>query len=99
MRYTSSILALLLGLGIYGVSPVLAGFGPFAATTAHADNGHGGNSGSGGSDDNNNSSDDDGTPDQGGGNDDDQPSAGNDDGTPDQGSGDNGLCVANCNDN
>ena len=39
MRNTTSILSLLLALGIYGAGPVVTKFGPFAATAAHAESG------------------------------------------------------------
>ena len=42
MRNTTSILSLLLALGIYGAGPVVTKFGPFAATAAYADSGEGG---------------------------------------------------------
>lgn len=52
MRNSTSILSLILALGIYGAGPVVTKFGPFAATLAHAESGSdGGDSGDGGGDD------------------------------------------------
>src|SRR5207245_7732618 len=62
MRYSSSVLALLLGLGIYGVGPIISKFDMLGATPALAKgfgghgHGHGGSpaagsSGDGGDDD------------------------------------------------
>ena len=48
MRNTTSILSLLLALGIYGAGPVVTKFGPFAATAAHAESGEGSEGGEGG---------------------------------------------------
>ena len=36
MRYKVSMIALLLGVGIYGVAPVVDSFGIFDASAAHA---------------------------------------------------------------
>ena len=37
MRNSTSILSLILALGIYGAGPIVTKFGPFAATAAHAE--------------------------------------------------------------
>jgi hypothetical protein len=100
MRNSSSILALILGIGIYGLGPIIMTSGPFAATVALADNGsddgadhdsggdhgHGGNSGH---------SDNSGSGHGGDGHDDDDDSSSNsggDDGTADQGGGNDDDC-------
>jgi hypothetical protein len=57
MRNSTSILSLVLALGIYAAGPVITKFGPFAATAALADSDDGG---TGGSDDSGGDSDDDG---------------------------------------
>ncbi len=96
MRNSSSILALILGIGIYGLGPVVMTSGPFAATVALADNGsddgaghnsgddhgHGGNSGSGHGGDGHDDDD----------NDDSSSNSGDDDGTADQGGGNDDDC-------
>jgi hypothetical protein len=106
MRYKTSMIALLLGLGIYGIAPVIGGLEPFAAPSAFAKSGSGhdgggdndhsghGNGGHGGDDDDH----DDGHGGHGDDDDDDDDDvsgADDDDGTPDQGHGD--TCVRNCN--
>ena len=48
MRNSTSVLSLVLALGIYGAGPIVTKFGPFAATAALAENE---NSGSDGNDD------------------------------------------------
>ena len=63
MRNSTSILSLILALGIYGAGPIVTKFGPFAATPAHAEDGSeggdsGGDSGDGGDGGDDNSSDD-----------------------------------------
>jgi hypothetical protein len=54
MRNSTSILSLILALGIYGAGPIVTKFSPFAATAAHAeeggDGGGGGDGGDGGDD-------------------------------------------------
>ena len=67
MRNSTSILSLLLAVGIYGAGPIVTKFGPFAATVAYAEgsqggeggDGDGGDSGDGDSDDGGDSDDDD----------------------------------------
>lgn len=88
MRYKPSLLALLLALGVYGVSPILLQSTPLGATPALADS----HSGSGGGDDDSagdhsgsGDGDDDSGDDDG---DDDSAGSTDDDGTADQGSGD-----------
>ena len=63
MRNSTSILSLILALGIYGAGPIVTKFGPFAATPAHAEDGSeggdsGGDSGDGGDGGDDDSSDD-----------------------------------------
>ena len=49
MRNSTSILSLVLALGIYGAGPMVTKFGPFAATTVYAEEGdEGGEGGEGG---------------------------------------------------
>jgi len=87
MRYSSSIMALMLGFGIYAVAPVVSDFGPLKASAAYAgENGNDGGNDDGGNDGGN----DDGGNDDGGNDD-----GGNDDGDDDS----NDLCVSDCNDN
>ena len=90
MRYKSSLLALILGLGIYGVAPIMTKFDVIGASTAEASakvklaHSSGGGSGSGGNDDgagddhgnDNNAGDDNGG--DGGGNDNGNDNSGND---------------------
>ena len=45
MRLSSSLMALMLGLGMYFVGPVVTKFEPFKATLAHAEEGGGGEGG------------------------------------------------------
>ena len=86
MRYRTSLLALMLGLGMYGVGPVITKFTPFGAAPAMAhDSGSKGgsdHSGPGGGDDDNDGGSDHSGP-GGGGSDDDN------DGSDDHGGNDN----------
>ncbi len=101
MRNSSSILTLILGIGIYGFGPIVMTSGPFAATVALADNGaddgadhdsgdshgHGGNSGHSASSGSGHGGD--GHDDD---NDDNSSNSGDDDGTADQGGGNDDDC-------
>ena len=70
MRVSNSLMALMLGIGMYFVGPIVTKFEPFKATVAHAgedgnsgddSDGDGGNSGDDGGDDDNDDQDDDGS--------------------------------------
>ena len=98
MRNTTSILSLLLALGIYGAGPIVTKSGPFAATAAHAD---GGDSGDGGGDDSGDGGDDSGDDSSDDSDDDSSDDNSTDDSSDDDDNDEdiNVLCVADCNEN
>ena len=87
MRNSTSILSLILALGIYGAGPIVTKSGPFGATVAYA--GEGGEGGDGGEGD------------EGGNGDSDDGDDGDSDvdDNSDDGDDDNALCVVDCNEN
>ena len=95
MHYSPSILALVLGLGIYSAGPIITKHGPFAATAAHAE----GDSEGGGGDSSGDGADSPDTTDTA-----DTPDTADTTDTADTPdtvatTGSNSLCVTECNDN
>ena len=113
MRNSTSILSLVLALGIYGAGPIVTKFGPFAATPAHAEEGGGSEGGSeGGGEGGDGGDGGEGSQGDGGdGGDSGQAGDGDNEDSNDGAIGDtddetvndndevNGLCVVDCNDN
>jgi hypothetical protein len=105
MRYKTSIMALVLGLGMYGVAPVVTSFDIFGAVPAMAkDHGggdgggdHGGNDNGGGNDGNGGDGGNDGNDNDGGdgGDDNGGGDGGNDNGGNDNGGDDNSTDAGN----